>query len=140
MRDIAGDFAVPLWTKIVVSAMPPNLLRLAYVFEFLLALLAILSLWSEVGGQGHLDLMPWYTKLGLIAGLALAIVMGTASAVSHERAWNARTLACAVAALLIAGGMAAATYYYHLHENDEDSASDSSDGLAVLAVCRRSLA
>ena len=44
--------------------MPPNLLRLAYVSEFLLALLAILSLWSEVGGQGPLDLMPWYTKLG----------------------------------------------------------------------------
>ena len=119
--------------------MPPNLLRLAYVFEFLLALLAILSLWSEVGGQGHLDLMPWYTKLGLIAGLALAIVMGTASAVSHERAWNAKTVACGLAALLIACGMAAATYYYHLHENDEDTASDSSDGLASLAACRRFL-
>ena len=119
--------------------MPPNLLRLAYVSEFLLALLAILSLWSEAGGQGHLDLMPWYTKLGLIAALALAIVMGTVSAVSHERAWNAKTLAWAVAALLIAGGMAAATYYYHLHENDEDSASDSSDGLASLAACRRFL-
>jgi hypothetical protein len=32
-------------------------LRLGYAVEFLVALLAILNLWSEVGGQGHLDLM-----------------------------------------------------------------------------------
>jgi hypothetical protein len=45
--------------------MPPALHRLAYVAEFLLALIAIWTLWSQVGGQGHLDLMPWYDKLGL---------------------------------------------------------------------------
>ncbi len=109
--------------------MPPHILRLAYVSEFLLALVAIQEMWSEIGG--HLEFMPWYTKLCLIAGLALAVVMGTVSAVSHEKAWNARTLACCALAILIAGGMAATSYYYHLHENDDqDSAGD--DGVALL--------
>ena len=44
--------------------MPPYWSRLAFVTEFLVALVAILELWSQVGGQSHLDLMPWYTKLG----------------------------------------------------------------------------
>jgi len=98
--------------------------------EFLLALLAILELWSQVGGQGHLDLMPWYTKLGLILGLALTAVAGTISAVSHDRAWNAKTIACLLLALMIAGGMAGVTYYYHVHENDD---SDSTDEAGVAS-------
>jgi hypothetical protein len=97
----------------------PNLLRLAYMLEFLVAQVAILEVWSQVGGQAHLDLMPWYTKLSLTLGLALVTVFGTVSAVSHERAWNAKTLACLALALMIAGGMAGATLYYHLHEGDE---------------------
>ena len=113
--------------------MPANLLRLAYVFEFLLAILAIFELWSQVGGQGHLDLMPWYTKLGLAGGLALTTVMGTASAVRHERAWNPKTMVCVLLALLLAGGMACASYYYHLHEND-DAGSDEGDGVAVARL------
>jgi hypothetical protein len=108
--------------------MPPVLLRLAYVSEFLLALIAALMLWSQVGGQGHLDLMPWYDKLGLSVALALVTVLGTMSAVAHERAWNARTLAFLLMALLIAGAMAAVTYYYHVHEDDEDG-----DGNANVA-------
>ena len=45
--------------------MPPHLLRLAYISEFLLAVVSILMLWTQVGGQGHLDLMPWHLKLVL---------------------------------------------------------------------------
>ena len=112
--------------------MPPYLLRLAYVSEFLLALLTVLTLWSEVGGQGHLDLMPWYTKLGLSLALALAAVMGTAAAVSHPQAWNARTLAFLILALLIATGMALTTYYYHLHENDDEDNGGGDDGVAQV--------
>ena len=105
--------------------MPPYSFRLAYMAEFLVAVLATLELWSQVGGQGHLDLMPWYTKFLLTVGLALVTVAGTASAVAHERAWNAKTVACLLLALMLAGGMAAATCYYHFHENDEgDSAGD----------------
>lgn len=104
--------------------MPPYLLRLAYMSEFLLAVLAIPELWSQVGGQGHLDLMPWYTKLFFTVALAVVTVAGTASAVAHERAWNAKTLACLVLALMLAAGMASVTFYYHLHENDDNDGSD----------------
>jgi|HubBroStandDraft_1064217.scaffolds.fasta_scaffold93989_2 hypothetical protein len=102
----------------------PNLLRLAYMLEFLVAQLAILEVWSQVGGQNHLDLMPWYTKLSLTVGLALVTVAGTVSAVSHERAWNAKTIACLALGLMIAGAMGGVTLYYHLHESDEAESSD----------------
>ena len=106
--------------------MPPYFLRLAYMTEFLLALFSIQDVWSQVGGQGHLDLMPWYVKFGFIFGLALATVAGTAAVVSHERIWNAKTIACLVIALALAGAMGAVTYYYHLHENDDvDSGDDA---------------
>ena len=111
--------------------MPPYFLRLAYMAEFLLAVVSILTLWSQVGGQGHLDLMPWYTKFGLTVAMALVTVAGTAAAVSHEKAWNAKTIACLLLALTLAGGMGAATYYYHLHENDDADTSDE-DSVAGL--------
>ena len=91
-----------------VSAMPPYFWRSAYIAEFLLALLAILTFWGEVGGENHLDLMPWYAKFALSGGLALAIVTATVSAVSDENPWNAKTLRSVIAALLLAGAMAGA--------------------------------
>jgi hypothetical protein len=100
--------------------MPPFVLRLAYISEFFVALIAILIGWSEIGGQSHLDLMPWYDILVLSVSLALVVVFGTVAAVRHEKAWNFRSLTCLVAGLLIVCGMAAVTYYYHLHEDDED--------------------
>lgn len=111
--------------------MPPYWLRLAYVAEFLLALVAILEVWSEVGGQNHLDLMVWYAKLSFTVGLALVIVLGTMAAVSHERAWNAKTIACLLLAIALASAMAAATYYVHVHENDDSGDSDD-DSVARL--------
>jgi hypothetical protein len=111
--------------------MPPYWSRLAFVAEFLLALVAILEVWSEAGGQNHLDLMAWYAKLSLALGLALVTVLGTMAAVSHERAWNAKTIACLFLAILLAGAMAAATYYVHVHEND-DSGDSSDDSVAFL--------
>jgi len=104
------------------------MLRIAYVCEFLLALLAITVVWGQVGGQDHLDLMPWYDKLVLTFALALVIVLGTAAAVSRERAWNSVSLACLAIAILIACAMGAVTYYYHLHEEDQDT--DKTDGVA----------
>lgn len=112
--------------------MSPNFMRLAYTLEFLVALVAIFELWSQAGGQGHLDVMPWYAKLALPLGLALATVAGTVAAVSHERAWNAKTLACAALALLIAAGMAGATYYYHVHENDDAESGDEQTSVSRL--------
>lgn len=96
-----------------------------------MALIAILEVWSEVGGQNHLDLMAWYAKLPLTLGLALVTVLGTMAAVSHERAWNAKTIACLLLALVLTGAMAAATYYVHVHENDDNGDSDS-DTVALI--------
>ena len=32
------------------------LLRLAYVTQFMIAVIAVFALWSQVGGQSHLDI------------------------------------------------------------------------------------
>ena len=112
--------------------MPPNILRLAFTIEFLVALVAIFETWSMAGGQGHLDLMPWYARLGFVLGLSVVVVMGTRSAMAHESAWNAKTIACLLLALMIAAGMGATTYYYHLHENDDQPQSGDDDSVTFL--------
>jgi hypothetical protein len=115
----------------VLFSMPSSILRLAFMMEFLVALVAIFETWSMVGGQGHLDLMPWHAKLGFALGLALVTVMGTASAMAHERAWNAKTVTCVVLAVILATGMGLTTYYYHLHENDDQAPGDD-DSITFL--------
>jgi len=108
-------------------------LRLAYCAQFLIALIAVFVLWSEVGGQSHLDLMPWYLKLGLGAGAALAVVKATAAAVSHEHAWNGTTLKWFGIVLALLVGCGLASYYYHVYgESDEDDQDDSQTSSAVL--------
>jgi len=108
------------------------MLRIAYVCEFLLALLAIAVVWGQVGGQDHLDLMPWYDKLVLTFALALVIVMGTVAAVSREKAWNGVSIACLAIAILIACAMGVVTYYYHLHEEEQDG--ENSNGVALVVT------
>jgi Ni/Fe-hydrogenase subunit HybB-like protein len=95
------------------------------MIEFLVALVAIPEAWN-IGGQGHLEYMPWFAKVGFVLGLALVTVMGTAAAMAHERAWNARTIACLLLAALLASGMGVTSYYYHLHENDDQAQGDDS--------------
>ncbi len=112
--------------------MSPSWLRIAYVAVFLLAIVAGFTLWSEVGGQGHLDLMPWYWKLGVTIGLAWATVRATVSAVERENAWNIRTVAWTLGALTLLGMMAALTYYYHIHEGTDETAPDDSSVTAAL--------
>jgi len=106
------------------------ILRLAYATQFLLALIAVFVLWSEVGGQGHLDIMPWYLKLVLGGGAAFATVKATAAAVSNERSWNGQTLRWIGVLLLLLLGCGLVTYYYHLYgeedEEDEDQSVTSS--------------
>jgi len=102
------------------------ILRLAYSTQFLLALITIFLVWSQVGGQSHLDLMPWYLKLGLGAGVAFATVKATAAAVSHDHAWNGSTLRWFGITLALLIGCGLATYYYHVYgETDEDEQQDS---------------
>jgi NADH:ubiquinone oxidoreductase subunit 6 (subunit J) len=92
------------------------MLRIAYVCEFLLALLAITVVWGQV----------------LTFALALVIVLGTVAAVSRERAWNGLSVACLAIAILIACAMGVVTYYYHLHEDDQDT--ENSNGVALLVT------
>jgi predicted permease len=100
------------------------ILRLAYTTLFLIALLAVFELWSQVGGQTHLDLIPWYIKLVLGMGAAFATVKAAAAAVGGEKAWNRRTLRWTVilALLLVCCGLA--SYYAHLYSEDDDDNDD----------------
>ena len=92
-----------------------------YIIEFFLALLAILALWSQVGGQAHLDLMPWHLKLSFSLAMAAASVRATVAAVTTHRAWNPRTLSWLAIVVLLGIVMGMVTYYYHLTEpRDED--------------------
>ena len=82
--------------------------------------------WSQVGGQSHLDLMPWYLKLALGLGGAFTAVKATAAAVAGERAWNAHSLRWLglMLALLLACGLA--SYYAHMsEESDQDQQQES---------------
>ena len=112
--------------------MSPHWLRIAYVAELLLAIPAVYTLWSQVGGQGHLDMMPWYWKLLLGGAMSLACVFATAAAAERDRALNARVLLWVGVIVLSAIGMALITYYYHLHEEtDQDDEEDSTQALVV---------
>src|SRR5271166_671983 len=106
---------------------PMPILRLAYATQFLIALLAVFTLWSQVGGQSHLDLMPWYLKLGLGAGAAFAVVKATAAAVAGSHSWNAGTLKWFGILLLLVAGCGLASYYCHMYlETDEEDQTDNS--------------
>src|SRR5437762_13999341 len=94
------------------------ILRLAYATQLLIAVIAVFLLWSQVGGQGHLDLMPWYLKLGLGAGSAFAAVRATAASMGRQSAWNTRTLRWLGILLALLLGCGLATYYYHLYYED----------------------
>ena len=64
--------------------MDNRLLRPLLIVEFLIAVQAIFTIWSEVGGQYHLDLMFWPWKLGIGLASAALIVAITANLVRNE--------------------------------------------------------
>lgn len=101
--------------------MTPRLLRLVYAFEFLIALLAVFTVWSEVGGQAALDLMHWAWKLGLSVGLALSFVLYTAAIVSEDGLWTSRSARWLALMLVIFLGMGAVTYYYAMEADAGES-------------------
>jgi thiol:disulfide interchange protein len=111
-----------------------HIFRLAYTAQFLLALIAIFLLWSEVGGQSHLDLMPWYIKLGLGAGAAFTAVKATAAAVAGESAWNIKTLRWLGLTLLLLVGCALASYYVHVNEENDDDQDDQTNSAVSRLV------
>jgi len=112
--------------------MTPRLLRLVYAFEFLIALIAIFTVWSEVGGQAALDLMHWGWKFGLGVSLAISFVLYTAEIVSGDPLWSirsARWLALIIVVLMVIG---AVTYYYGLEAETGDS--DETGTISMLGV------
>lgn len=118
--------------SVLPSPLNPSWLRLAYAIEFFIALIAIISLWSEIGGEGHLDLMPWFVKLGCILGLAWCCVRFTAGIVEQQRFWTPRSVRWFVGILLFCFVMGGITYYYHLHEELDDGDDDTTAAAANI--------
>ena len=116
--------------------MTPQLLRLAYAVEFLLALVAIFTAWSEIGGQAVLDLMHWGWKLGLSLALAAAIVGLSATAAVEEKLWTFRSARWLAAVLVCVLAMAAVTYYYSLQADTGDGDESGTVSAASPAASR----
>lgn len=110
------------------------ILRLAYVALFLIALIAVFVLWSEVGGQNHLDMLPWFWKLALGAGAAYAATRATAAAVSEKEAWNGRARRWCILLVLLLTACGLITYYAHIYlESDEDQQDENVEpGVAMI--------
>ncbi len=111
-----------------------SILRLAYVTQFLIALIAIFVLWSQVGGQGHLDLMPWYLKLALGVGAAFCAVKATAAAVARDSAWNGKTLKWLGLMLALMVGCGMASYYAHMYLEEDESDQDQDNSAISVAA------
>src|SRR5215831_11786976 len=103
------------------------LIRLAYATQFLIAVMAIFVIWSQVGGQGHLDLVPWPVKLGLGVAAAYSVVRATAASVSGERAWNGQAVRWLGLTLALLAACGYASYYAHLNLEDTDEEDTQQD-------------
>ena len=98
------------------------ILRLAYSTQFLIALIAIFVMWSQVGGQNHLDLLPWTVKLALGVAAAYGVVRATIASVSGDRAWNGQTVRWLGLTLALLAACGYASYYAHTNlEGDDDT-------------------
>jgi hypothetical protein len=112
-------------------------LRPLLIVEFLIAIQVFFTLWSQVGGQYHLDLMFWPWKLGLgLAGAGL-IVGITAAIVKAEGEITRRALLLGSLLLVTLGTAGIVTYYYHLNEpteqqDDEDEPAKISSVISAF--------
>lgn len=93
--------------------------RAVHGILFSAALIATLQFWSQVGGQVHLDLIPWWWKAAIsLAIAACAVKLATAATRPQALGWLAL-----IVVLMIAAG--ALTYYAHLNEpQDEEDQQD----------------
>ncbi|MGA7413508.1 MAG: hypothetical protein WBW33_23745 [Bryobacteraceae bacterium] len=106
--------------------MTPKLLRLAYVLEFLVAIIAVFTAWSEIGGQAALDLMHWGWKMGLSLVMAGSIVAYTEAIITEDSLWNPRAARRLTLLLLTGVAMGLVTFYYFMQEDTGDN--DEPDG------------
>jgi lysylphosphatidylglycerol synthetase-like protein (DUF2156 family) len=127
----AAAISEPISTTISAPTRPISWLRLAYIFEFWLVLMSVFVVWSEVGGQGHLDLLAWYIKLICGVTMAFAMVRMTGAAVENERAWNRRSKKWVIVIIALSTVMAGITYWYHLHEVPDEPDTDENSATTV---------
>ena len=111
--------------------MNAKLLRLVYVCEFLLAIVAIFTAWSEIGGQA-LDATHWGWKLGFGVALAMAIVALSAALVAEDALVTLRGARWLAAILALIAGMGTVTYYYSQQVDNGDSDDTSTISLSEL--------
>jgi hypothetical protein len=104
--------------------MTPKYLRLVFLFELPLAIIAVFTAWSEIGGQAVLDVMPWGWKFGLGLGLSIAFVAYTAAVVSGESIWNPNAVKWFTAMVLMLAGIGLITYYYALQVESTESGDE----------------
>jgi hypothetical protein len=108
-----------------------SLLRPLLVVEFLLAIQAVFTFWSEVGGQYHLDLMYWPWKFGFGLGAASLIVGITAALARNGGEFRGRVLLLASLLLTLMLAAGAVTYYYHLNEPPSEDDEDAPTSLTT---------
>ncbi len=142
--DAPMDTSAPEALSIALPATQPAaeassaLLRAAYVLIFLITLLAASSIWPQAGGQGHLDLMPWYWKLFPPMAFSYAVVRASMAAGEGSAAWNRLSVTWFLTALLFASLIGGLTYYYHLTESQEQVDSDEGIITSVQVPAARS--
>lgn len=114
--------------------MTPKLLRLGLVLEFLLAIIAVFTAWSEIGGQAALDLMPWGWKFGLGAAMAAAVVGYTATVIEQDALWSIRSARWLSCLLIVGIIMGVVTYFYVLQEDtiDSDDGDTTTSGITLV--------
>ena len=103
------------------------ILRLAYSTLFLIALMAVFVFWSQVGGQSHLDLIPWPIKLVLGVAAAYGVVRTTAASVSGDRAWNGHMIRWLGLTLAVLAACGYASYYAHMNLEESDDSDQPQD-------------
>ena len=112
--------------------MPSRFLRPLLVVEFLIAILAWLTLWSQVGGQYHLDLMFWPWKLGLTIAAAAVVCAFTADLVRNEGSVSRRAVLYVALLVILTITAGVVTYYYHVNEPADDQQDASQPTAAKL--------
>jgi hypothetical protein len=95
-------------------------LRPLLILEFLIAVQALFTCWSEVGGQYHLDLMFWPWKLGLTMAAATLIVAITACVARAEGSLPRKVWVYAALLLATFAMAGLVTYYYHVNEPTDE--------------------
>ena len=106
--------------------MPERLLRAIYGIEFLIALVAALQFWSYVGGQTHLDYIPWLWK-GILSLCVAALAVKITATPSFRQAWRWTLL---LLLLVTAGGFL--SYYAHLNEPQDEN--DNQDRMVPTSL------